>query len=80
MMSVLMGVLVATGAYDITLVGVAPAWTGTGLALQAAVTEELWMRALLFRLLWRAVGPITALAMAAVVSASCTWRTPEPPP
>lgn len=67
MMAVLMGVMVVTGLYDITLVGAAPAWTGLGLALQAAVTEELWMRALLLRLLWRAVGPVPAFAVAALV-------------
>ena len=67
MMTVLMGVMVVTGLYDITLVGAASAWTGLGLALQAAVTEELWMRALLLRLLWRAFGPIPAFAVAALV-------------
>lgn len=49
------------------MVGVAPAWTGVGLALQAAVTEELWMRALLLRLLWRVVGPVPAFAVVALV-------------
>ena len=67
MMATLMGVLVATGAYDVTVVGPAPVWTGVSLALQAAVTEELWMRALLFRLLWRAFGPVPAFAVAAAV-------------
>ncbi len=67
MMAVLMGGMVLTGLYDITLVGAAPAWTGLGLALQAAVTEELWMRALLLRLLWRAFGPVPAFAVAALV-------------
>ncbi len=67
MMTVLMAILAVTGAYDITLVGAAPAWTGVGLAVQAAVTEELWMRALLFRLLWRAIGPIPAFATSAAV-------------
>jgi membrane protease YdiL (CAAX protease family) len=67
MMTVLMGVLAVTGIYDITLVGPTPAWTGLGLALQAAVTEELWMRALLLRLLWRAFGPVPAFAVAALV-------------
>ena len=67
MMASLMGILVATGAYDITLVGATPAWTGLGLALQAAVTEELWMRALLLRLLWRAFGPVPAFIVAALV-------------
>ncbi len=67
MMSILMGVLVATGAYKITVVGATPAWTGLGLAVQAAVTEELWMRALLLRLLWRAFGPVPAFTVAALV-------------
>ena len=67
MMALLMGILVATGAYDITVVGATPAWTGLGLALQAAVTEELWMRALLLRLLWRAFGPVPAFIVAALV-------------
>jgi membrane protease YdiL (CAAX protease family) len=67
MMATLMGVLVVTGAYDIRLVEASPAWAGLGLALQAAVTEELWMRALLLRLLWRAFGPVPAFAVAALV-------------
>ena len=67
MMTALMGAMVVTGLYEVTLVGAAPAWTGLGLALQAAVTEELWMRALLLRLLWRVVGPGPAFAMAALV-------------
>ena len=66
-MAVLMGAMVVTGLYDITLVGDAPLWTGLGLALQVAVTEELWMRALLLRLLWRAFGPLPAFAVAALV-------------
>ncbi|HEX8769195.1 MAG TPA: type II CAAX endopeptidase family protein [Acidimicrobiales bacterium] len=67
MMTVLMGTMIVTGLYDITLVGAAPLWTGLGLALQAAVTEELWMRALLLRLLWRAFGPVPAFAVSALV-------------
>ena len=64
-LSLLMAVMAVTGLYDITLIGAAPAWAGIGLALQAAVTEELWMRALLLRLLWRAFGPVPAFAVAA---------------
>ncbi len=70
MMALLMGFLAATGLYDITVVGAVPAWTGLGLALQAAVTEELWTRALLFRLLWRAFGPVPAFAITAVAFAA----------
>jgi hypothetical protein len=76
LMAVLMGALTVAGVYDIRLVGAAPAWTGLSLALQAAVTEELWMRALLFRLLWRAVGPLPAFAVAAVVFAALHLANP----
>jgi uncharacterized protein len=76
MMAVLMGGLVVTGLYDITLVGPAPAWAGLGLALQAAITEELWMRALLLRLLWRAFGPVPAFAVSALVFAALHLANP----
>ena len=80
MMAVLMGALVATGAYDITVVGATPAWTGLGLALQAAVTEELWMRALLLRLLWRAFGPVPAFIVAALVFGALHLANPGATP
>jgi hypothetical protein len=80
MMSVLMGVLVATGAYDITVVGATPAWAGLGLAVQAAVTEELWMRALLLRLLWRAFGPVPAFAVSALVFGALHLANPGATP
>jgi len=79
-LSLLMGVMVVTGLYDITLVGAAPAWAGLGLALQAAVTEELWMRALLLRLLWRAFGPVPAFAVAAVVFGALHLANPGATP
>ena len=80
MMALLMGVLVAAGAYDITVVGATPAWTGLGLALQGAVTEELWMRALLLRLLWRAFGPVPAFAVAALVFGALHLANPGATP
>jgi CAAX protease family protein len=76
MMAVLIGTMVATGLYDITFAGAPAAWKGLGLALQAAVTEELWMRALLFRLLWRAFGPVPAFAIAALVFAALHLANP----
>jgi membrane protease YdiL (CAAX protease family) len=80
MMSILMSVLVVTGLYDITLVGATPAWTGVGLAVQAAVTEELWMRALLLRLLWRAFGPVPAFIVAALVFGALHLANPGATP
>ena len=79
-MTVLMGVLILTGLYEITLIGATPAWTGLGLALQAAVTEELWMRALLLRLLWRAFGPVPALVVAALVFGALHLTNPGATP
>ena len=81
MMTVLMGLLAVTGLYDITLSGgAAPPWAGLGLALQAAVTEELWMRALLFRLLWRAFGPVPAFTIAALVFGALHLANPGASP
>ena len=67
LMATLMAVMAATGLYAITWVGLVPAWGGLSLAVQAAVTEELWMRALLFRLLWRTCGPLPAFALSALI-------------
>jgi membrane protease YdiL (CAAX protease family) len=80
MMAILMGILVVTGGYDITVVGAAPAWTGVGLAVQAAVTEELWMRALLLRLLWRAFGPVPAFIVAALTFGAIHLANPSASP
>lgn len=67
LMVILMAVMVLGGLYALTWVGLVPVWGGLSLAVQAAVTEELWMRALLFRLLWRALGPLPAFALSALV-------------
>jgi membrane protease YdiL (CAAX protease family) len=67
LMIILMAVMAFSGLYAITWVGLVPVWGGLSLAVQAAVTEELWMRALLFRLLWRSFGPIPAFAISALV-------------
>lgn len=66
LMAILMAVMALSGIYTITWVGLVPVWGGLLLAVQAAVTEELWMRALLFRLLWRAFGPLPAFALSAL--------------
>jgi len=67
LMVILMAVMALSGLYVITWVGLVPVWGGLTLAVQAAITEELWMRALLFRLLWRALGPLPAFALSALV-------------
>ena len=69
-MTCLVGVLAASGLYDIDRGAASAPWAGLSLALSAAVTEELWMRALLFRLLWRAFGPFPAFLLSAAAFAA----------
>ncbi len=80
MMALLMGILAVTNLYDVTWGGLTPAWTGAALAVQAAVTEELWVRALLLRLLWRVAGPVPAFAVVAVVFAALHLANPGATP
>jgi len=75
MMAALMGSLVAAGLYEVS-VGTGSVVTGLGLALQAAVTEELWTRALVFRLVWRAFGPLPAFAVSALLFAALHLSNP----
>jgi membrane protease YdiL (CAAX protease family) len=51
----------------------------TGGLTKVAVTEELRMRTLLLRLLWRAFGPGPALAVAALVLGALHLVNPGPP-
>ena len=80
LMGLLMGLLAVTNLYEIDVVGTAPAWAGLGLALQAAVTEELWTRALLLRLVWRIAGPVPAFAVVAVVFGALHLSNPGATP
>ncbi|MFI5935371.1 lysostaphin resistance A-like protein [Actinoplanes sp. NPDC051494] len=67
MMSLVMAILTATGLYRVDVVGWAPAWRAAGLAIQAGVVEELIVRGILLRLIWRAFGPWVAFVVSAVV-------------
>jgi Predicted metal-dependent membrane protease len=62
-----MAVLVAFGLYDVTFVGPAPAWRAAGLAIEAGVVEELLIRGVVLRLLWRAFGPLPAFVLSAAL-------------
>ncbi|MDI6105603.1 type II CAAX endopeptidase family protein [Actinoplanes sp. NEAU-A12] len=77
LMVVVMAILAGTGLYDVTFLGAAPAWHAAGLAIQAGVFEELLVRAVLFRLVWRAFGPWVALAVSAVAFGAGHLANPE---
>ncbi len=67
MFSVVMGIMALFGLYDIQWIGPASALTPLRKALQAGVVEELMMRAVLLRLVWRAFGPWIAFAVSSAV-------------
>ncbi len=67
MFAVVMGVMAAAGLYEIRFLGAAPVWTAAGKAVQSGVVEEIMIRAVLLRLVWRAFGPWIAFAVSAAV-------------
>lgn len=67
MLSAVMGIMAMFGLYDIQATGPASAWIPLRKAIQAGVVEELMMRAVLLRLLWRAFGPWVAFAVSSAV-------------
>jgi hypothetical protein len=67
MFGTVMAILMAFDFYTVDWLGSAPAWRGAGHAIQAALIEEILVRAILFRLLWRAFGPLPAFIVSAAV-------------
>ncbi|WP_339931181.1 CPBP family intramembrane glutamic endopeptidase [uncultured Brevundimonas sp.] len=67
MFAAVMGLMAVFGLYDIQSLGLAPAWVSAGKAIQSGVIEELMIRAVLLRLIWRAFGPWVAFALSAAL-------------
>lgn len=67
MFGTVMVIPMAFKLYTIDWLGSAPAWRAGGHAIQAALIEETLLRAILFRLLWRAFGPVPAFIVSAAV-------------
>jgi len=67
MFAAVMGVMAVFDLYDIQSLGLAPAWISAGKAIQSGVIEELMIRAVLLRLIWRAFGPWVAFALSAAL-------------
>jgi membrane protease YdiL (CAAX protease family) len=65
MFAAVMLIMTLSGLYQLRYVGPMPAWQPAGAAMEAGVVEELLVRGLLFRLVWRAFGPIVAFLISA---------------
>ena len=62
-----MGIMAGFDLYEIRSLGAAPIWTAAGHAVQSGVAEEIMIRAILLRLVWRAFGPWIAFAISAAL-------------
>lgn len=67
MFAAVMGIMAGFGLYEIRSLGSAPIWTAAGHAVQSGVVEELMIRAILLRLVWRAFGPWIAFTVSAAL-------------
>ena len=59
--------MTAFDLYEVSSLGAAPVWTAAGRAIQSGVVEEIMIRAILLRLVWRAFGPWIAFAVSAAL-------------
>ena len=66
MFSVTMLILIASGLYEFHYTGLVPAWQSAGASIEAGVIEEVLVRGLILRLMWRAFGPLAAFLVSAV--------------
>ncbi len=67
MFGTVMAIMVLFNLYRVEWHKVAPAWRAGGLSIQAALVEEVLVRGVILRLLWRAFGPLPAFAISAAI-------------
>ncbi len=79
---IVMAIMIGADLYRFDYHGPASAWHGAGLAIESGVFEEVLVRGVVLRLMWRAFGPIAAFAISAVLfgaghvgNPGATWFT-----
>jgi uncharacterized protein len=77
MFGAVMALLVGSGLYQAQLNGPNPAWKAAGLAISAGVIEELIVRGVILRLIWRSFGPIAAFVVSAALFGAGHLPNPE---
>ena len=82
MFSAVMAIMIGFGLYRFDYRGAASAWAGTGLAIESGVFEEVIVRGVALRLMWRAFGPWMAFIVSAILfgaghigNPGATWFT-----
>jgi len=80
MFSSVMGLMAVFGLYDIVWSGRASPWQAITGAIQSGVLEELIIRAVMLRLLWRAFGPWAAFAVSAAFFGAAHLANPNATP
>lgn len=82
MFSSVMLALLGTDAFSTAFHGPAPAWHAAGLAIESSVLEEVLVRGVVLRLMWRAFGPVVAFGISALLfglghigNPGATWFT-----
>jgi hypothetical protein len=77
MFSAVMAILAGIGAYETQVIGPQAAWRAAGSAIEAGVVEELIIRGVILRLLWRGFGPAVAFAVSAALFGAGHLPNPE---
>lgn len=77
MTAVIMGALIAIGAYEMTGPVAASPWGAVSLALQTGFLEELLLRAIVFRLIWRTFGLAPAFLVSAILFGALHLANPD---
>lgn len=67
MFCAVMAILVGSGLYEVSIRGFESAWKSAGAAVEAGIVEELLVRGIILRLLWRAFGPSVAFVGSAIL-------------
>jgi uncharacterized protein len=76
--SIVIAVLLATGAYSLTASASGTPWRGLQLGFGAGVIEELVFRGVLMRLLWEAFGARVAVVVSATLFGAAHLLNPHP--
>lgn len=82
MFSTVMAIMTGFGLYRFDYHGASSAWHGAGLAIESGVLEEVLVRGVVLRLMWRAFGPWASFTISAVLfgvghfwNPGATWFT-----